>query len=72
MLAAETGSVPPPRGVVGVTAGKYRESVEEIRGTLLNLGGGNRIPLSEGGGCTGYEPGAATLARLDGGAGGYA
>ena len=34
------------REVVGVTAGKYR-NVEEIRGTLLNLGGGNRIPLSE-------------------------
>lgn len=34
------------REVVGVTAGKYR-TVEEIRGTLLNLGGGNRIPLSE-------------------------
>lgn len=34
------------REVVGVTAGKYR-TVDEIRGTVLNLRGGGRIPLGE-------------------------
>jgi CzcA family heavy metal efflux pump len=34
------------REVVGVTAGKYK-SVDEIRGTVLNLRNGGRIPLGE-------------------------
>jgi hydrophobe/amphiphile efflux-1 (HAE1) family protein len=55
----------PVREVVGKTEGKFT-SVEEIRGLLLNVPGGNRIPLSEVASVLDTHREQRLFARLDG------
>jgi len=55
----------PIREVVGKTQGKFR-SVAEIRGLLLNVPGGNRIPLSEVATILDTHREQRLFARLDG------